>query len=58
MYIAKLFSTALAPVCIISINVKSVSEAKRYAISVASGYDAIRTIEIYANDTKIDSIDL
>lgn len=63
MYIAKLFSTALTPECIISINAKSVSEAKRYAISVASdfdipGYDAIRTIEIYANDTKIDSIDL
>ena len=63
MYIAKLFSTALTPECIISINSKSVSEAKRYAFSIASdfdipGYDAIRTIEIYANDTKIDSIDL
>ena len=63
MYIAKLFSTTLTPDCIISINAKDMIDAKRYAISVASdfdipGYDAIRTIEIYANDTKIDSIDL
>ena len=63
MYIAKLFSTALTPVCIISINAKNILDAKRYAFSVASdfdipGYDAIRTIEIYANDTKIDSINL
>ena len=63
MYTAKLFSTVLTPVCIISINAKNTLDAKRYAISVASdfgipGYDAIRTIEIYANDTKIDSIDL
>ena len=62
MYTAKLFSTALTPVCIISINAKNILDAKRYAISVASdfdipGYDAIHTIEIYTNDTKIDSID-
>ena len=63
MYIAKLFSTAAMPVSIVSINAKTILDAKRYAISVASdfdipGYDAIRIIEIYANDTKIDSIDL
>ena len=63
MYTAKLFSTASTPVSVISMNEKSILDAKRYAISVASdfdipGYDAIRTIEIYANDTKIDSIDL
>lgn len=63
MYIAKLFSTALTPVCIISINEKSVSEAKRYALSVASdfdipGYDSIHTIELYVDGTKIDTITL
>ena len=63
MYTAKLFSTALTPECIISINAKSVSEAKRYAISVASnfdipGYDAIHTIELYVDGTKIDTITL
>lgn len=63
MYIAKLFSTTATPVSIVSINAKSVSEAKRYAFSVASefdipGYDAIRIIEIYANDTKIDTISI
>ena len=63
MYTAKLFSTSSTPVSVISMNEKSILDAKRYAISVASefdipGYDAIRTIEIYANDTKIDSIDL
>ena len=63
MYIAKLFSTALTPVCIISINAKSILDAKRYAISIASdfntpGYDAIRTIEIYADDTKVDTISI
>ena len=63
MYTAKLFSTALTPECIISINAKSVSEAKRYAISVASdfdipGYDAIHTILLYVDGTKIDTINL
>ena len=63
MYIAKLFSTSSTPVSVISINAKSVSEAKRYAISVASdfdipGYDAIHTIEIYVDGTKIDTITL
>ena len=63
MYTAKLFSTASMPVSIVAINAKSVAEAKRYAISVASdfdipGYDAIRIIEIYANDTKIDTISI
>ena len=63
MYTAKLFSTSSTPVCIISINAKSVSEAKQYAISVASdfgipGYDAIRTIELYVDGTKIDTITL
>ena len=63
MYTAKLFSTASTPVCIISINEKNILNAKRYAISVAlgfgiPGYDTVCTIEIYANDTKIDSIDL
>lgn len=63
MYTAKLFSTVAMPVSIVSINAKSVSEAKRYAISVASdfdipGYDAIHTIEIYADDNKIDTITL
>ena len=63
MYIAKLFSTATTPVSIISINVKSVSEAKQYAISVASdfdipGYDAIHTILLYVDGTKIDTITL
>ena len=61
MYIAKLFSTATMPVSIISINAKNILDAKRYAISVASdfntpGYDAIHIIEIYSNDTKIDTI--
>lgn len=60
---AKLFSTTAMPVSIVSINAKSVSEVKQYAISVASdfdipGYDAIRIIEIYANDTKIDTISI
>ena len=63
MYIAKLFSTALTPECIISINEKNILDAKRYAISVASefdipGYDAIHTIEIYADDTKVDTISI
>ena len=63
MYTAKLFSTASMPVSIVSINAKSVSEAKRYAISVASdfdipGYDAIHTILLYVNETKIDTITL
>ena len=63
MYIAKLFSTATTPVSIVSINAKSVSEAKRYAISVASdfdipGYDAIHTIQLYVDGTKIDTITL
>ena len=63
MYTAKLFSTSSTPVSVISMNEKSILDAKRYAISVASdfdtpGYDAIRTIEIYANDTKIDTITL
>ena len=63
MYIAKLYSTAVTPVSIVSINAKSVSEAKRYAISVASdfnipGYDAIRTILLYVDGTKIDTITL
>ena len=63
MYTAKLFSTAAMPVSIVAINAKSVSEAKRYAISVASdfdipGYDAIHTILLYVDDTKIDTITL
>ena len=63
MYIVKLFSTALTPVCIISSNAKSILDAKRYAISVASdfnipGYDAINTIELYVDGTKIDTITL
>ena len=63
MYTAKLFSTALTPVCIISINAKNILDAKRYAISVASdfdipGYDAIHTILLYVDDTKIDTITL
>ena len=64
MYIAKLFSTASTPVSIISISSKSTLEdAKRYAISVASdfnapGYDAIHTIELYVDGTKIDTITL
>ena len=63
MYIAKLYSTAVTPVSIVSINAKSVSEAKGYAISVASdfdipGYDAIRTILLYVDGTKIDTITL
>ena len=63
MYTAKLFSTALTPVCIISINEKNILDAKRYAISVASdfdipGYDAIHTIELYVDGTKIDTITL
>ena len=61
MYIAKLFSTASTPVCIISINAKDMIDAKQYAISVASdfdipGYDAIHTIELYVDGTKIDTI--
>lgn len=63
MYTAKLFSTASTPISVISINEKSILDAKRYAISIASefnipGYDAIRIIEIYANDTKIDTISI
>ena len=63
MYTAKLFSTSSTPVCIISINEKSILDAKRYALSIASefdipGYDAIRTIEIYVDDTKIDTISI
>ena len=63
MYTAKLYSTAVTPVSIVAINAKSVSEAKGYAISVASdfdtpGYDAIRTIELYVDGTKIDTITL
>ena len=63
MYIAKLFSTALTPVCIISINAKSILDAKQYAISIASdfdipGYDAIHTILLYVDGTKIDTITL
>ena len=63
MYIAKLFSTATMPVSIISINAKNILDAKRYAISVASdfdipGYDAIHTIELYVDGTKIDTITL
>ena len=63
MYTAKLFSTAAMPVSIVSINAKNILDAKRYAISVASdfdipGYDAIRTIEIYADDTKVDTISI
>ena len=63
MYTAKLFSTALTPVCIISINAKSILDAKRYAVSVATdfdipGYDAIHTILLYVDGTKIDTITL
>ena len=63
MYIAKLFSTELTPECIISINAKNILDAKRYAISIASefdipGYDAIHTILLYVNETKIDTITL
>ena len=63
MYIAKLFSTALTPVCVISINAKNILDAKRYAISVASdfdipGYDTIHTILLYVDGTKIDTITL
>ena len=63
MYTAKLFSTAAMPVSIVAINAKSVAEAKRYAISVASdfdipGYDAIHTILLYVGGTKIDTITL
>ena len=63
MYIAKLFSTASTPVCIISINAKNILDAKRYAVSVASdfdipGYDAIHTILLYVDGTKIDTITL
>ena len=63
MYIAKLFSTATMPVSIISISSKNILDAKRCAISIASdfnipGYDAIRIIEIYSNDTKIDTFSL
>ena len=63
MYIAKLFSTSSTPVSIISMNEKSILDAKRFAISVASdfdipGYDAIHTIEIYADDTKTDTISI
>ena len=63
MYTAKLFSTSSTPVSVISINAKSILDAKRYAISVASdfdtpGYDAIHTIELYVAGTKIDTINL
>lgn len=63
MYIAKLYSTASTPVCIISINAKNILDVKRYAISVASefdtpGYDAIHTILLYVDGTKIDTINL
>ena len=63
MYIAKLYSMATTPVSIISINAKNILDAKRYAISVASdfdipGYDAIHTILLYVNETKIDTITL
>ena len=63
MYIAKLYSTAITPVSIISINAKNILDAKRYAISVASdfdipGYDAIHTILLYVDGTKIDTITL
>ena len=47
----------------ISMNEKSILDAKRYAISVASdfdipGYDAIHTILLYVDGTKIDTINL
>ena len=63
MYIAKLFSTATTPVCVISMNEKSILDAKQYAISIASdfdipGYDAIHTILLYVDGTKIDTITL
>ena len=63
MYTAKLFSTSSTPVCIISINEKSILDAKRYALSIASefdipGYDAIHTILLYVDGTKIDTINL
>lgn len=63
MYIAKLYSTATAPVSIISINAKNILDAKRYAISIASefdipGYRAIHTILLYVDGTKIDTITL
>ena len=63
MYIAKLFSTASMPVSIVSINAENILDAKRYAISVASdfdipGYDAIHTILLYVDGTKIDTITL
>ena len=63
MYTAKLFSTSSTPVSVISMNEKSILDAKRYAISVASdfyipGYDAIRIIELYVDGTKIDTITL
>ena len=63
MYTAKLFSTAAMPVSIVSINAKTILDAKRYAISVASdfdipGYDAIHTILLYVDGTKIDTITL
>ena len=57
MYTAKLFSTASTPVSIISMNEKSILDAKRYAISVAldfgiPGYDTICTIEIREPEKK------
>ena len=63
MYIAKLYSTAATPVSIMSINAKNILDAKRHALFVASefdipGYDAIRTIEIYADDSKVDTISI
>ena len=63
MYIAKLYSNAAAtPKSIIHYSTqKDIAEVKRYAISVASefdipGFDAIRRIEIYADDTLVDTI--
>ena len=61
MYMAKLYSNVATPVSIISINAKNILDVKRYAISVASefdipGYDAIHRIEIYADDTLVDTI--
>ena len=63
MYTAKLFSTSSTPVSVISMNVKSILDAKRYAISAADdfnvpGFDAIHTILLYVDDTKIDTITL
>ena len=63
MYTAKLFDEATTPITIIHYSTmqKDIAEVKRYAVSVASefdapGFDAIRRIEIYADDALVDTI--